>query len=234
MDILRHLDNPGDLFSRVLKKLAPRGWNANTQFFLIFLGILGVHLWALPTLMRSAGMTEPGDLQGYFTSGHQSGQTDVADRGTDEVKTSAETKPEPAKSEKLIKETLVLTDPPLVASPIEAETAPETEESAPPAGETREKSEPTEVADQTPAEKVDPISDPLENGKEKVEAEAPPSVASTKPRAQPIEAEEKAAEVATTRREPTLSDLVTEANAIGPPATEENGLPRIRAFRSLH
>ena len=56
-----------------LSRLAPAGWNTNTQFFVIFLGVVVLHLLFAPALMRWAGEPEPGEPRRYLTSGEGDG-----------------------------------------------------------------------------------------------------------------------------------------------------------------
>lgn len=116
IDIQRLLDHPTAYLSEAWRRLAPRGWNSNTQFFLIFLAVLGVHLVAMPALMRSAGVREPGDPQGYFTS-TPDGSPTVAS-GAAEATSSPKSAPAAAES-------LKISDAPLIADPLDDEPDPE-------------------------------------------------------------------------------------------------------------
>lgn len=49
-------------------RVAPKGLNTNTQFFLVFLAVLGLHLWLAPAFMSAAADPEPGEPQRYLTS----------------------------------------------------------------------------------------------------------------------------------------------------------------------
>lgn len=91
--------------ARCLNWLAPQGWNTNTQFFLVFLGVLCLHLWMAPFLMRSAATVDPGEPQGYFTS-HGGGAADAPKNRA----TSVPTPPKPSVPAEM-QEPLVLTDP---------------------------------------------------------------------------------------------------------------------------
>lgn len=117
-----------------LKKWAPEGWNTNTQFFLVFLGILGLHLWLAQVLIQSAGTAEPGDgpivstgpvTDDAASPAHTSGGEAVADliRATPLEKPIPEFNP---KAPPPPAETLVLTDASLVAKPVDgSESEPE-------------------------------------------------------------------------------------------------------------
>lgn len=119
-----------------LKQWAPEGWNTNTQFFLVFLGILGLHLWLAQVIIHSAATAEPGDgpieANGVVVEvSNSAGPSDENEHTADLIRaTPLETPipefdppppPPPA-------DTLVLTDSSLVAKPGEAET-PEARES---------------------------------------------------------------------------------------------------------
>lgn len=236
MDIQRLLDNPGELLSQCLRKLAPRGWNTNTQFFLIFLAIFGLHLWLLPALMRSAGVKEPGDPQGYFTSGPGAAETNdttsapeaiVSAESPDAAPASADAAPEEKSgASELTEEALVLSDSPTVATPVEEKDK-----------ETGNAEEPTPSSPENPEEIVsavnlasDPAADLLEDlpptsarTSEPVADASSGQSAKERPQAQPLD-----------RPEPKLSDLVTEAKSSKPEPTPGTGEgPRARSFRSL-
>ena len=51
-----------------LALMAPQGLNTNAQFFLVFLGVVVLHLVLTPVFMRAAGTPEPGEPQGYLTT----------------------------------------------------------------------------------------------------------------------------------------------------------------------
>lgn len=68
-----------------LRRWAPEGWNQNTQFLVVFLAILGLHLWLAQVLMRSADTAEPGDGPPISELGASAPVT-----GSSEVSTGAE------------------------------------------------------------------------------------------------------------------------------------------------
>jgi hypothetical protein len=235
----RHL-GPG-MYTRLLKWMAPHGWNANTQFFLVFLGVLGLHLWLAPVVMRSATVAEPGDGQGHLTS---EGSTESAESQ----------KPKPAGFEK---NELAPTDPALVAKPLS-----EAEEDDVEIGKT----DPTPVEVASSEKKKDRIPPPVlppakEATNEKSDSLPPtpeaekellvavpaelPVVESAEPGPKPKE--EKSESPEPKDSEPSLTDLIADAPAApsAKPAEENqlsagkgskpppSGQTRLRAFRQL-
>ncbi len=196
IDIQRLLDHPAGYLSLALRRLAPRGWNTNTQFFLIFLAVLGAHLVAMPALMRSAGVREPGDPQGYLTSAPAHPSED-----------SSTEAPKPAPSE----ESLKISDAPIISEPLEEIPEIEIDPEDTPSDPAPSPSSPPMIA--KPLEMtVDPAAELL--------------VA--------IDAAEKAGQSAATK-EPSLSDLVTEATPEEPgdPPAATGESPKTRSFRDL-
>ncbi len=243
MDIQRLLDNPSEQLSQCLRKLAPRGWNTNTQFFLIFLAILGLHLWLLPALMRSAGVKEPGDPQGYFTSGPETAEAGESRNSSSSPEASpASTDPAPAEKSEApgsAEEALVLSDSATVATPVKEAIGAETPESSEPEQEDARPLTAVALASDPAADLLDDSEslDAVDLGENPVKevAEAAPVVAN------PV-AESSSEDSAKTRSqatpvdrpEPKLSDLVTEAKASKPEPTPGTGEgPRARSFRSL-
>lgn len=261
MEIQRYLDNPGALVSQCLERLAPRGWNANTQFFLVFLGILGLHLWLVPILMESAGVEEPGDKLAEIP---EASQTALTTSGNGE-------KSEPSSSDRRTKksepvETLVLTDPPLVATPVspKEKDSPKKDEATKNAVALAEKGIDQSEKGEKPKSAVsafggendavelksDPAAELLEKAKVETETEKPEpskddfldepaetSIAQASPVAEPVEEEKvEAKEENPAASEPKLSDLVTEAKASSQAqaASQNSGTsPGLRTFRSL-
>lgn len=243
MEIQRYLDNPGALVSQCLEKLAPRGWNANTQFFLVFLGILGLHLWLVPILMESAGVEEPGDKLAEIPEASQMAATTSGNGEKSEPPSSGlrARKSEPV-------ETLVLTDPPLVATPVSSKKKDSPKKDSPKKDEAtkdavtlaEQRVEPSEETEKPKSAvsafggendavelKSDPAAELLEKAKVETETEKPEppkddfldepaetSIAQASPVAEPVEEEKvEAKEEDPAASEPKLSDLVTEAKA---------------------
>ncbi|MCB1065061.1 MAG: hypothetical protein KDN20_19365 [Verrucomicrobiae bacterium] len=195
----RPSDRP-EIIDRILHLVAPRGWNANTQFFLVFLAVLAVHLWVAPALMRSAADLEPGDPQGYFSShGNEAvAPTSETSKNTpDSAESSKASVPKPLGFEE---DKLVLTDSTLVAQPI-TESKPEEkiEENPPVLPEPASKVAPAPAVTEAPAAAVKVVAD------EKKAASSPVVPA--------VEASAESLPVAkeTEKSQPRLTDLIVEA-----------------------
>lgn len=177
IEIQRRQRRPASL-SEWLAKLAPKGLNTNTQFFLVFLAVLALHLVLAPVIRRAATHPEPGEPQRYLTS--SGGEASAS-----AVKTAAQ-KPDTGASVPPV-ETLVLTDgkakeaapavPKPKAAPIPAPKIPATPEPAKPATVAK----PVESATQSPVDgpavatpvEGPKISDLIESAGEKPAAELP-------------------------------------------------------------
>lgn len=168
IEIQRRQRRPASL-SEWLAKLAPKGLNTNTQFFLVFLAVLALHLVLAPVIRRAATHPEPGEPQRYLTS--SGGEASAS-----AVKTAAQ-KPDTGASVPPV-ETLVLTDgkakeaapavqsdvPKPKAAPIPAPKIPATPEPA----KSATVAKPVESATQAPVDGpavAKPVATPVEGPK---------------------------------------------------------------------